>query len=71
MGAICIGAVTFAVMFIFDWIRNHDSKKKNIINIVIICCVLAAIGLMFITKSAIANRIIDTINGKMRPTVTE
>ena len=33
MGAICIGAVTFAVMFIVDWIRNHDSKKKNIINI--------------------------------------
>lgn len=64
MGAICIGAVTFAVMFIVDWIRNHDSKKKNIINIVIICCVLAAIGLMFITKSDIANRIIDTINGK-------
>lgn len=38
--------------------------RKNIINIVIICCVLAAIGLMFITKSDIANRIIDTINGK-------
>jgi len=62
MGAICIGAVAVGSMIIFDWIHNF-SKKKTLVYLGLMISAIVFVAILFVTKSSITLRIIDTLNG--------
>lgn len=63
MGAICILSIAFFIIILFEFIYN-PSKKKAIIYISILLLFILACGLMVFFENPIANRVIDTINGR-------